>query len=166
MPTTLLATPQAWVPAAALAVGDHLLTVGAGALPILAIHPGRTPQLASLPAGALGNRSALNLPADQRIALQTDLADDPITLMPLRALQRWRGITLHRRSAATLSFHLARPEVIYAGPGLLLACAGNSGTPPLSSLSPAAARQIIACLIGIEAGRGLAQATWRAPNWP
>jgi hypothetical protein len=159
---SLLATPSGWQAAGRLRVGDRLLTLGSGPLPITARVCIACTEAVLLPAGALGNRADMVLPADQRVAIDSDLSDDPVVMLPLRALVDWRGITLIRSETAVLCFHLPRPEVIYAGPGLLLSCAGSEGIAPLPDLSGPSARQLVACLIGYEAGRAMAQAALRA----
>jgi hypothetical protein len=160
---TPVATPQGWRAAAALCPGDLVLSVGSGPVAVCAVSTAILPHLTlQLPQGALGNRSPIELPPAQLVLLETDQAlqmcGTDLILLPALAFDGWRGIALQNLSTPNplLQLVLARPEVIYAGPGLLLACPGaEDALPPLPSLSLATARQLVACLIAYDLGRSL-----------
>jgi hypothetical protein len=141
--------------------------LGSGPLPITGIERVTAPDWVLLPAAAIGNRTEMALPSYQCVLIDSDLSHDPLVLLPLRALAEWRGITRIGARTSAIRLRLPRPEVIYAGPGLLLSCAGSDGHLPLPDLSGPSARQLVACLIGYETGRALAaQAALRAEKRP
>lgn len=164
-PATRIATPQGWRAAAFLRPGHAVLTVGAGALPLVAVEPQPPPLwVQTLQAGACGNRAALRLPPGQAILLETDaaipLAGEPFALIPAQALEGWRGIDAAPNAAAPVLLRLARPELIYAGPGLILSMPGP-GTIAAATLPLHQARSLVARLVAEDLGAELGQAALR-----
>lgn len=173
-PATEVATPEGWRPAGDLAAGDAILTVGRGAQGIVEVCAGSPGTILHLPTGALGNRVAMDLPAGQGLLLEAELAEDlgeePFAVIPALSLSGWRGVVQREAADKSVRLILPQPGLIYAGPGLLLACAGRQSlealvrSPGLAALSLASARALVACLIAEEAGLILSrQAALRLP---
>ncbi len=165
-PETCVATPDGWRVAARLRPGQLVLTVGSGPLPLTAVEVQPPPLwVQDLPAGACGNRRPLRLPPGQPVLVETDAAiplrDDPLALVPAEALNGWRGIGATPNVSAPLLLQLGVPDLVYAGPGLILAMPGPGGVPPDGVLPLAEARALVARLLAWDLGAGLAQATAR-----
>lgn len=172
---TRIATADGWVAAARLRAGQPVLTFDHGAVALCAL---RLEQEAAgtrifVPAGALDNRASLWLWPAQPVMLDTDLADwlfgDPFVLLPIAALEGYRGISAAitpPRRRAVLRFD--DDEVIYAQGAALLLCAAMGSCGPLAAgdpprdaaaryrpLSPPEMRRFVTCLIAQEAGAAL-----------
>lgn len=158
-----LATPEGWRPAANLRAGDFVVTTG-GVVPVRAVFRsvlgagmpfGLWP--VAVPAGVLGNAGPVLLPADQRVAVG---ADGGMVLLPARALEHWRGIArVAPAGQEVLRLTFDAPQLVIAA-GMLFACAGDGARGLGDALAPGLpeAREIIACRIGFDAGRGMRQA--------
>lgn len=133
----LLATPDGWVEAGDLEVGDPVLTFEKGELPVAAVF--RSAQAAWVPAafwpvwlpkGVMDNDHPVELLPAQMVMLEAELAEEmygePFVMVPALALLGWNGIT--RRAPREVEFvHLQfdTPQVVFAGPCLLLGCGGH-----------------------------------------
>ena len=175
--STAVATLTGWRCAASLIVGDCVLTVANGAQVIrqidtVAVEPDHGPLWSMhLPARGFGATAALSLPPDQPLLIETDQAlpfcGEPFALIPTLALDGWRGAAPFMADAPEqpLVLRFAKPDMIYAGPGLILGCPGISDqpedwnglteNPATAELSLSAGRQLVACLIAEDAGFGL-----------
>lgn len=174
--STLIATPEGWRPAGALSQDSMVLTFDSGAQPVahcLVAAVGEAPSALwplSVPAWALDNREEVLLLPEQKILIETDLAEtlygDPFALIPGQALEGWRGITRCRPPVSSAVVHLGftAPQVIYASRGILLSCPGEPMAEPTwddrlhTSYSLTQARHLIACLMAEEAGAALRSA--------
>lgn len=171
--TTMIATPQGWCAADTIDVGAEVLTFDAGPQPVTQVyhHPlcetptGFWPLL--VPGWALDNREDVRLLPEQKILIETDLAEDlygdPFALIPARALEGWRGIARSRplEPSAAVQVRFAQHQLIYASRGLLLCCPSDCLTEtdgsmaPYSTLSLAQAQHLVACLIAEDTGAAL-----------
>jgi len=163
-----VATPDGWVRAGALQVGEAVLCVDAPPQPIMTRRIAVLPcaLLVRLPAGALGEHGLLLLPPDQPVALDLDAAadlyGDPVVLLPAGALVGWRGIARRRvTEAALVTLGFDRRQVVYAGPGMLLGCPGPAASvlraegPPAPPLTAPQARHLLACVMAADVGAAL-----------
>ncbi len=163
-----IATPLGWRAAGQVREGDAVWCLDAPPQPVVGVrrHLMRAPQAVLVPALALGNPDPVVLLPDQPVALDLDQAaelyGDPVALIPARALVGWRGIRRCRAQAGlVIRLRFARRQVIYAGPGLLLACAGEAGLlvcaegPPAPPLTAGQARHLMACVMAEEIGAAL-----------
>lgn len=170
-----VATPDGWIALDRLAPGDRLLTLGSAEpqpiTSVAALQPGAAGPRADwpvhLPAGMFGNRAEVDLMPGQPLLVQSDSAEDafgaPDSLVQAQSLLHWRGAA--QRAPMGRFFmapKLARPALIYAGPGLILACEGLAlplaalvADPGLPILSTAQGRALVACLIAEDAGTAL-----------
>lgn len=138
MAGTRVASNLGWRAIEALAVGDQVLTFDNGMQQIVEIRrkvffldapeTDHTVWPVTVPAGALGNRDALTLLADQGVLIESDAAmdrhGDPFALVPAQSLEGVRGIT---RSAPAhqielIAVYFAAEQVIYAEGGALIHC--------------------------------------------
>lgn len=170
-PETRVATPKGWRAAAFLRPGQSVLTVGAGALRLIAIETQPPPLWVQvLPAGACGNRGPTRLPPGQPVLVETDVAlsltGEPFALIPAEALEGWREVSSAPNVAAPVLLRLEEADLIYAGPGLILAMPGPEGrgrmVTPLLPL--AEARPLVARLLAEDVGSALGQAALRGAN--
>lgn len=169
-----VATPDGWIALNRLAPGDRLLTLGSPEpqpiTSVAAMQPGadwaREAWPVHLPAGMFGNREEVDLLPGQPLLLHSDSAEDafgsPESLVPAQSLIHWRGAEQHLPDGCFMAPKLARPALIYAGPGLILACEGLAlplaalvADPGLPILSTAQGRALVACLIAEDAGAAL-----------
>lgn len=176
--STPVATPDGWRRAGDLQRGDGVLTFDAGCRPLCDVTQhriGPTPSPAHwplhVPAGTFGDNTALFLPPEQTVLIESDLAEEiygeAFVTVPAMALDGWRGCT---RAAppdeVIVSLTLDSAQLVYAGSDLLLGCAGTptlsaligGETPTAVPLGPAAARHLIACMLAEEAGADLRRA--------
>ncbi len=182
---TRIATAGGWRDVDALCPGDLVLTFDDGLVPIVAVQrhraaagPGAWPAAhwpLRVPEGALGNRRPLLLMPDQRLVVDSDLAEaligDAFPLIPARALAGWRGIApaLPDPGIATAVPMFADEQVIYAASDVLMHCPPAAGPadpiaarpPRYIALSPETAAQVVACLAAEEVGAALAAAPRR-----
>jgi len=163
-----IATPDGWRAAGQVQAGDLVWCMDDAPQPVLAVrrHLLRHPRAVLVPARALGNPAPVILLPDQPVALELDQAaliyGDPVALIPARALVGWRGITACRAPAGmVVRLVFVRRQVIYAGPGLLLGCAGipprglRPEGPPAPPLTAGQARHLMTCVMAEEVGAGL-----------
>lgn len=138
MAGTRVASNLGWRAVEALSAGDKVLTFDNGMQEIIEVRrstmwldaPDSDPAVwpVIVPAGALGNREALTLLADQGVLVESDAAcemyGDPFAVVPAHALEGVRGIRReapqHRVELITILF--AEEQVIYAEGGALLHC--------------------------------------------
>ena len=170
-PETRVATPKGWRAAAFLRPGQTVLTVGAGALRLIAIEAQPPPLWVQvLPAGACGNRGPVRLPPGQPVLVETDVAlpltGEPFALIPAEALEGWRDVESAPNVAVPVVLRLEEADLIYAGPGLILGMPGPEGRGrTAASIMPLAeARPLIARLLAEDVGSALGQATLRGAN--
>ena len=168
-PTTPVATATGWRPAGEIAPGDRLLTMDAGAVPVvdlarLALTP--RDRAVRVPPWALGNRRGVCLAPGQGVVIHEPLAEelyaDPFAVLPVAALVGWRGIAALPHGAVPMVLpRFAAPQVIYAARELMVACPGvTPGTGPAPDLGPVAfppaqARHLALCLMAEEVGAAL-----------
>lgn len=183
--STPVHTAFGWQALAALRPGDLVMTKDAGLRPIVTIRTELRQALWSvrLPEGAIDNPDMVMLPPGQPILIRTDYAlpfsGDDLALVPVTALEGWRGIAPHvpARCEPILQIRLDRAAILFVGPGLMAGCDGTEDStfdirrlldiPVRPTLPLAAARQMVAHLVADEAGeaiRGCQAATFRPPN--
>jgi hypothetical protein len=123
------------------------------------------------------------LPPGQPLLIQTAWAmpfsGDDLALIPATALEGWRGIAPHvpADTEHIVQLVLDQSGILFAGHGLLVACAGNHNwafdtkrlmqQPNRPTLPLAAARHMVAQLVAQETGdalRALQAADLRPPN--
>lgn len=182
---TRIATATGWRDVAALCPGDLVLTFDDGLVPVVAVQRHHAVAGAgdwpaphwplAVPEGALGNRHPLVLMPDQRLMVDSDLAEslvgDPFPLIPARALAGWRGIAPAPPPPGLMATvpMFADEQVIYGASAVLLHClpapdpAGLTALRPprYIALSPETAAQVVACLAAEEVGAALAAAPAR-----
>ena len=135
---TKVATQIGWRVVEAVAAGDLVLTFDGGLQVVTAVTRqtvwtmGSRAEYATwpltVPAGALGNREAMTLIADQAVMVESDTAEavfgDPFAMIPAGALDGFRGI--HRSVPAeqieVVTLHFAQDEVIFGNIGALFFC--------------------------------------------
>ncbi len=148
--TTLVATEQGWVAAAALRPGDRVVTFDSGLQTLRAVRtepldrslpPAARPL--RVPAGALGNRGALTLLPGQSVLIESDAAEalygDPFALVPAAALDGWKGIArvAPEDGMACVTLDFDGDEIVYAEGMALIHC------PRLTPLIVASAEELI-----------------------
>lgn len=166
---TRFATPNGWRAVEAIAAGDQVLTFDGGFQTVVAVNHGAVwssisecpaeAQPMNLPAGALGNREAMQLLPEQTIMLESDVAEeafgDPFVLVPARALEGFRGIerAYQRGEGHLVSLQFAEDQIVFANIGALFFCpgAGDLVSTPLTqydytSLNMEQADTLIACI--------------------
>lgn len=133
----VLATPDGWVEAGDLEPGDPVLTYENGVLPLRHVH--RSAQAAwvppvfwpvTLPAGTMGNDHPVELLPAQMVMLECELAEEyfgeACVMVPSLALVGWNGAKrLPPREVELVHLHFDLPQVVFAGPSLLLGCSGT-----------------------------------------
>ncbi|WP_435257684.1 Hint domain-containing protein [Thioclava sp. FR2] len=170
---TPVATPEGWVPAGELGPGDAVLTFDNGVQTVSTVYSAPFQDAPAelwplrVPAWALDNRDEIVLLPQQKILLESDLAEqmygDPFALIPAEALEFWRGIARFKPSVGQEIVQLCfeAPQVLYASRGVLLSCAGQNwaredwADPGFSSYSGAQARHLVACHMAEEVGASL-----------
>jgi len=132
-----LATPDGWIEAGDLEPGDPVLTYENGVLPLRSVH--RSAQAAwvppvfwpvHLPEGTMGNDHPVELLPAQMVMLECDLAEDyfgeACVMVPSLALVGWNGAKrLPPREVELVHLNFDLPQVVFAGPCLLLGCNGT-----------------------------------------
>ena len=135
---TKVATQIGWRVVEAVAAGDLVLTFDGGLQVVTVVTRqtvrtmGRRADYATwpltVPAGALGNREAMTLIADQAVMVESDTAEavfgDPFAMIPAAALDGFRGIyrTAPAEQIEIVTLHFAQDEVIFANIGALFFC--------------------------------------------
>lgn len=176
MPAAInVATPHGWRRLDQMRTGDLFLTVSAGPRPLLGWTQTKAPRLqdqVQLPAGAFGNREPVTLPEGQLILLQgaqtRGIGETSNVLVPAAALVGWRGAVVCRAPQRPMRAPgFADACLIYAGPGLILACPAMvppvvagcvtlPGDPSFPTLSLTQARQLVATRVAASVGMALA----------
>lgn len=172
----MLATPFGMRAAQGLQAGDRLRCTAGGPVSVVAVAPAPAQGWMRIPPLALGNRLAVVVGQGQGLLIESSFAQRMVgsaaVVVPALALRHWRGIAQCPAPASALRLTLARPALIMASTGLLLAANGpaNDGgakaangakmcaqgaLPPVPCLSYASAQQLIACMIAYEAGASL-----------
>ncbi|WP_432816721.1 Hint domain-containing protein [Sulfitobacter sp. JB4-11] len=142
MAGTRVASNLGWRAIEALAVGDQVLTFDNGMQEIVEIRrkvffldapeTDRAVWPMLVPVGAMGNREALTLLADQGVLIESDAASDrhgdPFAIVPAHTLDGVRGITrtAPARQIELIAVYFATDEVIYAEGGALIHCPTRS----------------------------------------
>lgn len=187
---TFIACEHGWRPAESIMVGDRVHTFDSGLQPVVQLRRStlwteETTQNPALqhylvPRHALGNRAPMRLLPEQKVLVESDSAealfDDPFALMPIAALEGYRGITrvvpLQPTEIVVIGF--AEEEIVYANGSALIHCAwlgaDTAATPEelmrsgsdnvYPKLSAAALAQLVACLHREETGAMRPQAAW------
>lgn len=138
MAGTQVATQMGWRDVAAIAVGDLVLTFDGGMQAVAAVErqtfstggdlaPADTWPI-FVPAEALGNRDDMFLLPQQSVMIEADAAEevfgDPFAMIPVLALEGFRGITrvppAEQIELITLAF--AQDEVVFVNTGALIHC--------------------------------------------
>lgn len=162
----VLATPDGWVEAGDLEPGDPVLTFEQGEMPVAKVFrsaqaawvpPAFWPLL--LPVGAMANDHPVELLPAQMVMLEAELAEElygePFVMVPALALLGWNGITRRApREVEMVHLQFENPQVVFAGPCLLLGCAGSGDAAAnmfrgdaMTSLGLKEARHLVAALI-------------------
>lgn len=133
---TMVETESGWMPAERLSLGDAVYTFDGGLAPIAGLRQARLnagTQLWHVPGGALNNCDDLFLTQDQHVMIFDDNAEDlydtPYVLVPVPALQGFRGTrqidSLPNTVAVEVTFDT--DEIIFANSGAMVRCAAQSG---------------------------------------
>lgn len=181
---TLIATSSGWRPADSLRVGDPVLTFDHGEQAITGLRSTvlgpdiQTHWPLLVPAGALQNREDVILLPEQKVMIDSDIAEElfgeAFVLLPALSLQSWRGIDLSRPPSgkAVVQISFSEPQIIYASRTLMLSCPGEElaqldwSDPGYFACSMTQARHLIACIMAEEAGAALRLARQLAPLVP
>ncbi len=165
LPGTLIETASGFRQARALRPGDMVQTFDGGLREVVSIRQSvpRLTAMVHVPAGVLGNDTALDLPSDAVIALEGDLALDlfdlPVVTMKLVALIGYKGITsaLPQR-LARIHIDCAEEELLWAEGGLVISAGARAEDAFYAPLSFCETRRIV------EAGREAALENARADS--
>ncbi|OIQ33607.1 MAG: hypothetical protein BM562_00875 [Alphaproteobacteria bacterium MedPE-SWcel] len=157
LPGTLIETSTGFTQARNLRPGDMVQTFDGGLREVLNIRHSvpRLTAMVHIPAGALGNDSALDLPSDTIVALEGDLALDlfdlPVVSVKLIAIVGHNGIsTALPQRLARLHIDCEEEELLWAEGGLLINAGETNPNGFYDILSLTEARLIV------EAGRATA----------
>lgn len=135
---TSVATAMGWRRVDAICEGDQVLTFDNGLQEVTKVirtrlwdGEGHCPHRfwpLEVPAGALGNRTALKILPSQPVMLESDTAeslyDDPFALIRARVFEGIRGIdrTPPAHHAEVIVLHFADEQVVFGKEGALLFC--------------------------------------------
>jgi hypothetical protein len=174
---TLLTTPMGPTAIESLGRGDLVVTEDRGLCPVVALVAEDKPALwaVRIPVGALGNGQEILVPPGQPVWVETDFAmpytGEGAALVPAASLEGWRGIVpLARATSAPIwQLQLDRAGLARSGSGVVFGIDGVESeavdlvtrllsAPERPVLPLAAARHLVATLIGAATGLGLAQA--------
>lgn len=159
-----VATPMGWRAVSELHLGDFLRNPDGPPTTLCALEPVAGQTWLRFPISALGNRRPFVIAQGQGVLLKSDyiraLTGEAAVAVPARSLRGWRGIHDCAAPPHAVCLRLSRPSLIMVGAGAFLTCQavqqiGWDGLPPVPSLSPASAQQLLACLIAEDAGRAL-----------
>ncbi|TNJ42760.1 Hint domain-containing protein [Phaeobacter sp. B1627] len=160
LPGTLIETATGFTQARALRPGDMVQTFDGGLREVLNIRHSvpRLTAMVHIPAGAIGNDSALELPSDTVVALEGDLAlelfDLPVVSVKLIAIVGHNGIsTALPQRIARLHIDCEEEELLWAEGGLLIN-AGETNPNGFYDILPLAEARLI-----VEASRAIALRT-------
>lgn len=127
---TMLETPQGWRSAATFVAGDRVSTLDGGFATITRLtHTLKTQAMMLVPHGALDNCTDMLLPADQSVALRSNLHESPYVLARIGAMTGYRGIrpTFEASSSGTVTLGFGEEEIVYAQTGALIHAPATSG---------------------------------------
>lgn len=164
---TRLATGLGWRPVETLTVGDQVLTFDSGLQPItqidrkpLWIGTARAPRKflpLRVPAGALGNREAMDILPQQFVMIESDAAEelfgDPFSIIKAKAFDGIGGI--ESRSVMpgeeAIVLHFANEEIVFDRSGTLFYCPSGPDisklvAPRYTALSEAQAEILMVCI--------------------
>lgn len=135
---TRVATAIGWRPVEAIIAGDQVLTFDNGLQTVIEVRRQILFADASIipmacwpllvPAGALGNRVAMQILAGQDVLIESDIAEqvygDPFALIPAAALDGYRGIcrTAPATRVEVVTLHFTQGQIVYANIGALFMC--------------------------------------------
>ena len=135
---TKVATTVGWRPVEAIIAGDKVLTFDAGLQTVIEVRRQILYAAATVvpvsnwplfvPAGALGNRAAMQILPGQNVLIESDTAEDiygdPFVLLPAAALEGYNGITRLDLTAQVevVSLHFAQDQIVHANNGALFLC--------------------------------------------
>ena len=150
---TRVATPLGWRAVERLQPGEIVLGAGRARITLQRIDrqtllPDDAPWSVHIPAGALGNREPVFMPADQTLLIgsapqlqpqrQTAAQVPQRAIVPAAVLPGLRGITLHRPQRAATRFLpvLSQPALVRVGFGLWCLLPDAMGLPQLPCAAP------------------------------
>jgi hypothetical protein len=135
---TKVATAIGWRPVQAIIAGDQVLTFDGGLQTVIEVRrltlcaePTIMPMASwplHVPAGALGNRAAMQILPGQDVLIESDIAEelygDPFALIPAAALDGYNGISRAAPHARieVITLHFAQDQIVYANIGALFMC--------------------------------------------
>ena len=138
-----VATALGWRPVEAIAAGDLVLTFDAGLQPVTRISrkplyaggavPARKFWPMRVPAGALGNRSELQVLPGQYVMIESDAGEelfgDPFSLIKAEALEGVNGIETCAPEAQreAIVLHFEADQVVFDESGVLFYCPSAGG---------------------------------------
>jgi Hint domain len=135
---TKVATSVGWRPVEAIIAGDKVLTFDGGLQTVIEVR--RVVLFAGatmvpmdcwplhVPAGALGNRSDMQIMPCQNVLMESDTAEDlygdPFVLIPAIALEGFNCISRIAPAARVevVTLHFAQDQIVYANIGALFMC--------------------------------------------
>ncbi|MCB1388468.1 MAG: Hint domain-containing protein [Rhodobacteraceae bacterium] len=136
---TLVATDLGWQPVEDLQAGDRIVTFDHGMRPLKAVRistlhtaAGSAPSGVwplSIPAGVLGNRTAMRVLPGQPLLIESDAAEvlygDAFLMVPAGVLDGYKGIqrVAPEREVTVVTLEFEGDEVVYTNGTLLVQCA-------------------------------------------
>lgn len=150
LPHTMVESEHGYVQARSLKAGDLVCTLDGGLQEVVAVKqsvPRLTPMM-HVPAGALGNDRAMDMPADQIVALEENVAEElfdvPVVLAKLVSLAGYNGIkpALPQRMAR-IHVTFAEEELIWGECGMLFHAADADAESAYWMLSLSETRQLV-----------------------
>ena len=139
---TRVATAIGWRPIEAVSVGDEVLTFDKGMQVVTGIRREHVQTSGSLgginnwplriPKGALGNLDDITLPRRQAVLIESDAAEDlfgdAFTLLPVSALDGFRGIEPVRPTdyVEVITLQFENDQVVFGKGGILFYCPRTS----------------------------------------
>jgi hypothetical protein len=141
---TLVATEQGWQSVEDLQSGDRVITFDHGMRPVRAVRVStlytaadaapRSLWPVSVPAGALGNRTEMQLLPGQPVLIESDAAEalygDAFLMVPAGVLDGYNAITraAPEREVTVVTLEFDDDEVIYTNGTLLVQCPAAEGS--------------------------------------
>ena len=143
---TLVDTPAGAVPAASLGVGDIVVTFDDGPRRLRSVE--RRPatgagRMVLVPAGLIGNAEELLVMPDQRVIVESDVAEEltgsPFAVVPASALEAAEGVRRTRAARARnlVSLAFVEDQAVTVAGGAVLVADGAAGMPCLLRASAA-----------------------------
>ena len=146
---TLVATELGWQPVEDLQPGDRVVTFDSGMRPLKAVNKSVLHSAAEaaprqvwpmqVPAGALGNRTAMALLPGQPVLIESDAAEalygDAFPMVPAGVLEGHNGITRTppAKECVIVALEFDEDEVVYANGMLLVHCGANRSASTLEA---------------------------------